>query len=59
MTKKKTEAFDMDKALDEYVCSDMFKAGLRYYINVNNLEAKNMKEFEKIVDDYSKIEMGG
>lgn len=54
-----TKNFNLTKELEEYICSDMFKSGLKYYIQVNNLEPKSKKEFEKIVNDYKKLEMGG
>ena len=44
MAKKKTEkdsAFDVEKALQELECPNMFKAGLGYYIENRNIEIKN------------------
>ena len=59
MAKKKTEkedtAFDLQKAMEELQCPNMFKAGLGYYIENNKLEPKNETEFKKIVKDYSKL----
>ena len=53
-----TKNFDLTKELEEYICPEMFKAGLKYYIQVNNLEPKSKKEFEKIVKEYEKLELG-
>lgn len=50
--------FDLNKELEEYTCPEMFKAGLKYYIQSNNLEPKNKKEFDKIVKDYGKLKLG-
>lgn len=57
-TSKNEEEFVLEEALEEYVCPAMFKAGLKYYIHSNNLEPKSKKEFEKIVKDYGKLELG-
>ncbi len=57
--KKETEdEFVLSEALEEYTCPAMFKAGLKYYINSNNLEPKSKKEFEKIVKEYGKLKLG-
>ena len=61
MTKKKTEeksSFDLEQALKDYVCPDMFKRGLEYYIKSNNLKIKSQKEFDKVVDKFSNLTMG-
>jgi len=54
----KTPAFEWEKALDELLISSMLKAGVKYYIEVNNLTPKSDKDLEKIINDYSKIKMG-
>lgn len=51
--------FDLEKELNDYECSDMFKSGLRYYIESNNIEIKNKKEFEKIIKEYGDLKIGG
>lgn len=50
-------AFDYVKALEDYKCPFTFKKGLEYYFKSNNLEPKSKKEFDKIIEDYSKITM--
>ena len=50
--------FNLEKELEEYICPAMFKAGLKYYIQSNNLEPKSKKEFEKIVKDYGELKLG-
>ena len=70
MTSKKTKEdikvddeptlnFDVEKALTNLIKPKMFKAGLKYYIESENLEPSSQKEFEKIVNNFSKIKMGG
>ncbi|MBQ2652645.1 MAG: hypothetical protein IJF83_03750 [Methanobrevibacter sp.] len=51
--------FDLEQELIEYKCPDMFKAGLRDYIQSNKIEIKNKKEFEKIVKEYANLKIGG
>jgi len=57
MAKKKTEKeeFDLNKAMDELACPNMFKAGLGYYIEINKLMPKSQAEFDKIVKEYASI----
>ena len=57
MAKKETkkEEFDLDKAMAELACPNMFKAGLGYYIEINQLSPKNQGEFDKIVKEYASI----
>lgn len=50
--------FDVDKELEKLECPNMFKAGLKYYIQSNKLQPKNKKELDKIVTDFSKVKMG-
>ena len=60
MAKKKTEkdsAFDVEKALQELECPNMFKAGLGYYIENRNIEIKDSKDFDKTVKDFSKLSL--
>lgn len=56
---KKVSDFDLEKELTDLQCPDMFKAGLKYYIEINNLECKSKKDFEKIVKEYSELSIGG
>ena len=37
----------------------MFKAGLKEYISSKNIEIKSEKEFNKIVEDYTNLKIGG
>lgn len=53
--KKEETGFDLDKALEDLECPNMFKAGLGYYIEINKLTPKTDSEFKKIVKDYGKI----
>jgi len=50
--------FNLTKELDDFECPAMFKAGLKYYIQTNNLEPKSKKEFEKIVKEYGELKLG-
>lgn len=58
MGKEKKPAFDWETALEAIEISSMLKAGVKYYIESYNLTPKSNKDLEKIIDDYSKIEMG-
>lgn len=48
--------FDWKKAFNELVKPNTFKGGLGYYIETRGLEdkIKTQKDFDKIVEDYSK-----
>ena len=50
--------FNLEKELEEFICPAMLKAGLKYYIQSNNLEPKSKKEFEKIVKEYGELKLG-
>ena len=56
MAKKKTEetTFNIEQALTELACPEMWKAGLKYYIETN-CTIKNKKDFDKAVKDYAKL----
>lgn len=56
MAKKKTEetTFNIEQALSELACPEMWKAGLKYYIETN-CTIKNKKDFDKAVKDYAKL----
>lgn len=51
--------FDLEKELDELQYPDMFKAGLKYYIQTKKSTIKSKKEFEKIIKEYSELSVGG
>ena len=49
--------FDLTKALTKLELSDMFKAGLNYYIESNELQVTSQKSFDKIVKEYSELQL--
>lgn len=51
--------FDLKKALDDLPCPNMFKNGLKQYISSNNINVKSKKDFDKIVEEYGNIKIGG
>ena len=51
--------FDLNKELNDLSYPNMFKAGLKYYISANNIKIKNKKEFDKIVEEYGNMNIGG
>lgn len=51
--------FDLNKALDELPCPNMFKKGLNDYISSNNINVNSKKEFDKIVKEYGNLKIGG
>lgn len=51
--------FDLDKELKELPCPDMFKAGLKDYISIYNINVNTKKEFDKIVKEYGNLKIGG
>ena len=51
--------FDLKQELDDLLCPNMFKVGLREYISSNNINVTNKKEFDKIVKDYANLKIGG
>ena len=55
----KKDDFDYVKELNECEIPNMFKAGVSYHIKANNLNPKNKKELDKIIEDYGKIGIGG
>lgn len=54
---KKVSDFDLEKELTDLQRPDMFKAGLKYYIEINNLECKSKKDFDKIVKEYGELSL--
>lgn len=57
--KEKVSDFDLEKELNDLERPDMFKAGLKYYIESKNLKCKSKKDFEKIVKEYGELSIGG
>ena len=49
--------FDLEKEIDDYPVPNMFKAGLRYHINVNQLKIKSKKELDKIVKEFGELKL--
>ena len=56
--KEKEPTFNWRDSLHEMEIPQMLKAGIKYYIEINDLTPKNNKDLEKIIDDYSKIKLG-
>ena len=54
---KKVSDFDLEKELTDLQRPDMFKAGLKYHIDINNLECKSKKDFDKIVKEYGELSL--
>ena len=54
---KKEAIFDLETALKELECPEMFKAGLKSYITRNNKEIKNDKDFNKIVKEFAGVKL--
>ena len=50
-------SFDYNKEIEILEYPQTFKAGLIYYMNINKLEPKNKKEFNKILDDYKELKL--
>ena len=56
MTKKnKDDAFNLDEAYDEIEMPVFFVDGFKAYIQNNNLEPKNKKEFEKLLKEFGEL----
>lgn len=51
--------FDLNQELIDLACPDMFKAGLKEYISINNIKITNKREFEKTVKVFANIKIGG
>ena len=51
--------FDLENEIIELQCPEMFKAGLRYYIQNKKRKVNSKKEFDKIVKEYSELKIGG
>ena len=54
--KEESSSFDWKQAFNELEKPSTFKGGLGYYIETRGLQdkIKTMKDFEKIIEDYSK-----
>ena len=57
-TKTPTKTFDVKEAIEALEISNMFKAGLGYYIESRKLEPKSQTEFDKILKDYTGMKLG-
>lgn len=60
MAKKKEEnieSYDWIKDLKEYPCSNMLKAGIKYYIQSKKISVKDNKDLEKIIKEYKEIKI--
>ena len=49
--------FDLIKALTKLELHDMFKAGLNYYIESNELQIASQKDFDKIFKEYGELQL--
>lgn len=49
--------FDLDTTLKELECPEMFKYGLKMYIELNKIKITNQKDFDKILKKYSEVSM--
>ena len=54
---KDTEAFDLDAELEKLEKPNFYIAGLKEFIKDNDV--KNQKDFDKLVKDYSEMNIGG
>ena len=50
--------FDLNKELEELAYPDMFKAGLKYYIQKRAIKINSKKDLENIVNEYSGLKIG-
>lgn len=50
--------FNLEQELEVYPASNMLKAGVRYYIQVNNKTVKSKKDLDKIFKEYSDLKIG-
>ena len=48
---------DLEQEINDYPISNMFKAGLRYYLTANKIKIKNKKELEKIIKEFGEMEL--
>ena len=53
--KKNDNNFDIETAMNELSCPDMFKAGLKSYITRNEIKINNSNDFKKTVKKYSEV----
>ena len=51
--------FNLEQELDDLLCPNMFKSGLKHYISSNNINITSKKEFEKIIKEYANLKIGG
>ena len=51
--------FDLEKEIDELVCPAMLKAGLKYFISSKKQDVTNKKEFDKVVNEFKNLKIGG
>ena len=58
MAKKQEDAFNVEKALEDYEAPAMFKAGLEYYITTTNPKINSQKDFDKLVKEYGELKLG-
>ena len=57
MSKKKTESFDLETEIENIEKPRMFLEGLKEFLKANDV--KNKKDFDKLVENYGKMNIGG
>ena len=50
--------FDFEKEIDELECPEMYKTGLKFYIESNKIKIDSKKDFDKLLKDFSKLKIG-
>lgn len=56
-TSIKNNTFDLNNCLNELQYPEMFKSGLKSYIERNNIKITNQKDFDKILKNYSEVKL--
>ena len=54
-----TEEFVLEKAIENAEIPEMLKPGLNLYINNNNLKINSKTEFNKIINEFQNLKIGG
>lgn len=53
-----SEKFNLEKEIEEYPVANMFKSGLKYYIQSRKIKINNKKDLDKIVKEYGELKIG-
>lgn len=51
--------FNLEDEIEDLNIAEMLKTGLKSYIQKNEIIIKSKKDFEKVVDTFLKIKIGG